>query len=80
MSNKNLSPSAPDVIDNPRKPRPKTPEQIMELIGMLPYEDQVLLFTYFKADLAELTADRIQDAETTAQKLRDFHGGLNGQG
>lgn len=80
MSNKDLSPSTPAVIDNPRKPRPKTVDQLRELIAMLPYEDQVVLFTYFKNDLAELTADRIQDAETTAQKLRDFHGGLNGQG
>lgn len=76
--NKDLSPSAPDVIDNPRKTRPKTVVQLRELIAMLDFKDQQTLYEYFKADLAELTADRIHDAEVTANKLRDFHKGLNG--
>lgn len=80
MSNTQLSPSTPDVIDSPRKPRPKSPEQIMDLIGMLDYEDRVTLFNWFKTDLAEVTTQRIADVEETAQRLRDFHGGLNGQG
>lgn len=78
--NKQLSPSAPDVIDNPRKTKPKTVDQILEFIEMLDYDNQVRLFGIFKTGLADHTANRIHDAEVTAQKLRDFHGGLNGQG
>lgn len=70
MSNKQLSPSAPDVIDSPRKPRPKTAAQIMEMIEMLTYDQQVALFEDFKIQLQVLTQQRIEDTEATA-------GGLN---
>lgn len=75
-----LSDLAALLPDKPKNTRPKSPEQIMELIGMLDYEAQVTLYDWFKNALATITQGRINDAELTASKLRDFHNGLNGQG
>lgn len=80
MSNKQLSPSTPDVIDSPRKTRPKTVEQIMELIGMLPYDQQVVLYEDFKTHLDILTTDRINAAQQEIDTLKLRREGLNGQG